>query len=91
MPWRGRVSKQCERSRFTNIGRGEERGGGRGGGGGGPGQKTVDRSASETALQKPKTCDLGAQPEVHTEEGGGRGELKRLTFLGILRYILGAE
>ena len=42
MAWR--VSKQCERSRFTNrkvdiIGRGEERGGGRGGGGcAGPGE-----------------------------------------------------
>ena len=60
MPWHGRVSKQCERSRFTNqkvdtIGRGQERGiEGAEGGGGVRGGRARAREG----------------PEVHTEEGG---------------------
>ena len=81
MPWHGRFSKQCKRSRnrkSTLLEGGETGGSGAGGWGVGEGlgkkngqAKLVYREPKSIARSETSPRDLGAHPEVHTEEGGG--------------------
>ena len=69
MPWHGRVSKQCARSRVhlpRNLRLGGTGPGGKRGEGQGAGREPKSIARSETS-----PYDLGAHPEVHVEEAVG--------------------